>query len=434
MLVQKISDFGLATQLTRPDEKHLTMCGTPNFISPEVASRGSHGLEADVWGLGCLLYTLLVGRPPFETQGVKSTLTRVVMDDYRLPSYLSPEARDLINSLLQKNPKDRISLEQILEHPFIKRSSSGAMTNNTTQDSGIHTMSSRRESAFSDGALLLPPSMNGRCGKANSDCMPSNNCPPNRFLGGSLDQLTNRFQNANLHPCSNRTEQVSVFSQAGSCCHQNSCNCPRFSHCTNRFQSSDPGGGSFSCQRFNSCCSGASCANRNFASGHTVEHMEQPQAKPVEVRPKFNGLEPLCAKRLLPTRHQTKNAILSILENREVCVEFIKRRGQFRKEMVCEVCRISPDGLRIVLYEPEGGKGVAPSASPPALPADGTDQIFSFESLPEKHWKKYSYAAKFVDLVRAKTPKVTYHTDKAKCLLMENLTDFEACFHEGGFF
>lgn len=99
------------------------MCGTPNFISPEVASRGSHGLEADVWGLGCLLYTLLVGKPPFETQGVKSTLTRVVMDDYRLPSYLSPEAKDLIDSLLQKNPKDRIGLEQILEHPFIKRSS-----------------------------------------------------------------------------------------------------------------------------------------------------------------------------------------------------------------------------------------------------------------------------------------------------------------------
>lgn len=98
------------------------MCGTPNFISPEVASRGSHGLEADVWGLGCLLYTLLVGSPPFDTQAVKSTLTRVVMASYKLPSYLSIEAKDLINALLQKNPKDRIQLDQILEHPFIKRS------------------------------------------------------------------------------------------------------------------------------------------------------------------------------------------------------------------------------------------------------------------------------------------------------------------------
>lgn len=119
--LQKIADFGLATQLTKPDEKHLTMCGTPNFISPEVASRGSHGLEADVWGLGCLLYTLLIGSPPFDTPGVKSTLTKVVMSNYTLPSYLSAEAKDLINNLLQKNPKDRIKLDQIMEHPYIKR-------------------------------------------------------------------------------------------------------------------------------------------------------------------------------------------------------------------------------------------------------------------------------------------------------------------------
>lgn len=99
----------------------MTMCGTPNFISPEVASRGSHGLEADVWGLGCLLYTLLVGKPPFDTQAVRSTLTRVVMASYELPSHLSREAKDLIDALLQKNPKDRLRLGQILEHPFIKR-------------------------------------------------------------------------------------------------------------------------------------------------------------------------------------------------------------------------------------------------------------------------------------------------------------------------
>lgn len=53
----------------------------------QVATRSSHGLEADVWGLGCLLYTLLVGRPPFDTDAVKSTLTRVVMADYKVNFY-----------------------------------------------------------------------------------------------------------------------------------------------------------------------------------------------------------------------------------------------------------------------------------------------------------------------------------------------------------
>lgn len=201
------------------------MCGTPNFISPEVASRGSHGLEADVWGLGCLMYTLLVGHAPFETQGVKGTLTRVVMDDYKLPSHLSPEAKDLIRCLLQKNPKDRINLEQILEHPFIKRSYSGGTMTNTTQDSGIHTMSSRRESNFSDG-----PGPHLCYRKANSDCMPASNCLPDRFQGGSLDQLCNRLQN-----CQPQFERpLSVFSQGDSCCdsRQRQCSCPAKCHCT----------------------------------------------------------------------------------------------------------------------------------------------------------------------------------------------------------
>jgi polo-like kinase 4 len=65
----------------------LTMCGTPNYISPEVVTRAAHGLEADVWGLGCMLYTLLVGRPPFDTDAIKSTLTRVVMADYKVGKY-----------------------------------------------------------------------------------------------------------------------------------------------------------------------------------------------------------------------------------------------------------------------------------------------------------------------------------------------------------
>ncbi len=50
----KIADFGLATQLKLPSEKHFTMCGTPNYISPEVATRSAHGLESDVWSLGCM--------------------------------------------------------------------------------------------------------------------------------------------------------------------------------------------------------------------------------------------------------------------------------------------------------------------------------------------------------------------------------------------
>ena len=75
----KIADFGLATKLTHADEKHLTMCGTPNFISPEIVSQTPHGLAADVWSLGCMIYTLLVGKAPFDTDDIKSTLKRFLL-------------------------------------------------------------------------------------------------------------------------------------------------------------------------------------------------------------------------------------------------------------------------------------------------------------------------------------------------------------------
>lgn len=68
---------------------------------------------------------------------------------------------------------------------------------------------------------------------------------------------------------------------------------------------------------------------------------------------------------------------------------------------------------------------------PPDLPESGADSIYSYENLPSKHQKKYVYASRFIQLVRAKTPKITYYSAKAKCDLMENLDNFELTFYEG---
>nr|XP_045007922.1 LOW QUALITY PROTEIN: serine/threonine-protein kinase PLK4-like [Jaculus jaculus] len=117
----KIADFGLATQLKMPHEKHYTLCGTPNYISPEIATRSAHGLESDIWSLGCMFYTLLIGRPPFDTDTVKNNLNKVVLADYEMPAFLSREAQDLIHQLLRRNPADCLSLSSVLDHPFMSR-------------------------------------------------------------------------------------------------------------------------------------------------------------------------------------------------------------------------------------------------------------------------------------------------------------------------
>ncbi|RXN01331.1 hypothetical protein EOD39_7101 [Acipenser ruthenus] len=141
----KIADFGLATQLQLPNEKHFTMCGTPNYISPEIVTRSAHGLESDVWSLGCMFYAFLVGRPPFDTDTVKHTLNKVVLAEYEMPTHVSQEAQDLIYQLLRKNPLDRLSLSAVLDHPFMikclsARSKDSGMVE-ASMDSGIATIS-----------------------------------------------------------------------------------------------------------------------------------------------------------------------------------------------------------------------------------------------------------------------------------------------------
>ncbi|XP_031332965.1 serine/threonine-protein kinase PLK4-like [Photinus pyralis] len=427
----KIADFGLATQLSRPDEKHLTLCGTPNFISPEVASRTQHGLEADVWGLGCLLYTLLVGTPPFEDHAIRSTLNRVVTANYRLPNFLSAEVKDLINSLLQKNPKDRIKLDMILEHPFIKRydNSNGTSSSRLTQDSGIHTMSSRRDSAFSDSAIQKSYPSNVIL-RSNSDCSP--------YIG-HFSECSNKSTDHGraVLQCQGPIDQ-SCHSHFSSCCksksnhvsmecagHGHSC-CSNPCHLVNGQNNPHFPSSSCSLRTSNSCHCEANedyCKEKiKFLKEHPPDNLMQFQ------KSKQKDFSRLCSSRLFPTRHQTKKCILSILETGEVCVEFLLTYGSKKKELVREVLRISPDGSNIYVYEPQGGK-VPPTSEPPFLPSDGNYYAYDFEKLPEVHWKKYLYASRFVDLVKAKTPKVTYYSSKAKCFLMENLKDFEIMFY-----
>merc|ERR1719244_1490499 len=115
----KIGDFGLATKVDYDGERKRTLCGTPNYIAPEVLGKKGHSYEVDVWSLGCILYTLLVGKPPFETQTLKDTYTRIKKNEYHIPSRIGPLARNLIQRLLQHEPTRRPSVGEILRDEFM---------------------------------------------------------------------------------------------------------------------------------------------------------------------------------------------------------------------------------------------------------------------------------------------------------------------------
>jgi len=68
----RVGDFGLATKVIYEGERKRTVCGTPNYIAPEILdSKGGHSYEVDYWAIGVILYTLVCGRPPFESSEVK---------------------------------------------------------------------------------------------------------------------------------------------------------------------------------------------------------------------------------------------------------------------------------------------------------------------------------------------------------------------------
>jgi len=119
----KVGDFGLAAKIEQDGERRRTICGTPNYIAPEVLDKKiGHSYEVDTWSLGVIIYTLLIGRPPFETNDTKATYRRILKVNYTFPSTvpISDEAKELIKKILILDPAKRLTIDEILEDPFIK--------------------------------------------------------------------------------------------------------------------------------------------------------------------------------------------------------------------------------------------------------------------------------------------------------------------------
>lgn len=117
----KVGDFGLATKLEFDGERKRTVCGTPNYIAPEILDgKTGHSYEVDIWSLGVICYTLIIGKPPFETQDVKTTYKRIKMNAYTFPenAIISEGAKALITDILQTDPLKRPDLDHIIASDF----------------------------------------------------------------------------------------------------------------------------------------------------------------------------------------------------------------------------------------------------------------------------------------------------------------------------
>ncbi|NWT12350.1 PLK1 kinase, partial [Vireo altiloquus] len=114
----KIGDFGLATKVEYDGERKKTLCGTPNYIAPEVLGKKGHSFEVDIWSIGCIMYTLLVGKPPFETSCLKDTYIRIKKNEYTIPKHINPVAANLIQKMLRSDPATRPTIDELLNDEF----------------------------------------------------------------------------------------------------------------------------------------------------------------------------------------------------------------------------------------------------------------------------------------------------------------------------
>ncbi|XP_059408655.1 serine/threonine-protein kinase N1-like isoform X1 [Carassius carassius] len=121
----KIADFGLCKEGMGFGDRTSTFCGTPEFLAPEVLTDTSYTRAVDWWGLGVLIYEMLVGESPFPGDDEEEVFDSIVNDEVRYPRFLSSEAIGIMRRLLRRNPERRLGFsekdaEDVKKQPFFR--------------------------------------------------------------------------------------------------------------------------------------------------------------------------------------------------------------------------------------------------------------------------------------------------------------------------
>ncbi|XP_075471718.1 serine/threonine-protein kinase N2 isoform X1 [Ascaphus truei] len=164
----KIADFGLCKEGMGFGDRTSTFCGTPEFLAPEVLTETSYTRAVDWWGLGVLIYEMLVGESPFPGDDEEEVFDSIVNDEVRYPRFLSTEAISIMRRLLRRNPERRLGAsekdaEDVKKHPFFRIIDWTALLAKKVKPPFVPTIKGREDvSNFDDeftseAPILTPP-------------------------------------------------------------------------------------------------------------------------------------------------------------------------------------------------------------------------------------------------------------------------------------
>lgn len=115
--VVKLADFGWSVHA--PSRSRNTMCGTVDYLPPEMVDHQTYNEFVDNWCLGVLCYEFLCGSPPFESKEQKQTFEKIRSVMYGFKPHMTQNSRHFISQLLVKKPESRLSLTDVIQHPWI---------------------------------------------------------------------------------------------------------------------------------------------------------------------------------------------------------------------------------------------------------------------------------------------------------------------------
>ncbi|XP_023672018.1 serine/threonine-protein kinase 36 isoform X3 [Paramormyrops kingsleyae] len=115
----KLCDFGFARAMSMSTLVLTSIKGTPLYMSPELVEEKPYDHTADLWSLGCILYELHTGAPPFYTNSIFQLVQLIIRDPVKWPESMSPDCMSFLKGLLTKDPQKRLSWPDLLEHPFV---------------------------------------------------------------------------------------------------------------------------------------------------------------------------------------------------------------------------------------------------------------------------------------------------------------------------
>ncbi|NXW71124.1 STK36 kinase, partial [Hirundo rustica] len=117
--VVKLCDFGFARAMSIHTMVLTSIKGTPLYMSPELVEERPYDHTADLWSVGCILYELFVGTPPFYTNSIFQLVSLIIKDPVKWPMTMSPVFKSFLQGLLMKDPHQRLSWPELLSHPFV---------------------------------------------------------------------------------------------------------------------------------------------------------------------------------------------------------------------------------------------------------------------------------------------------------------------------